>query len=178
MVRTKLFLLLIFLCYGCASLLYTQRSIPEVITDDFETDYKILGITQEYQVDKGFALRIPNYFYIRSWVNKQDLSTTHQLYVVRTYGYDWHFYDRAVLSGGEALGFTEIDSEVPGCSGGDCSFRETFGIDITNDLLEANRDGFDVKVSSRSGNSFVISITKQQIDSQLDWVNRVKDYSK
>ena len=149
---------------GCFSLPEVERE-ARVIEDDFERYIRIVGIGN---TSRPGPISKAQYF-LRSFTSKTKKGDTeHQLYVTATYsGENWHYYNRALLKGGETLEFIDISSDVD-CGGYECTYTKEMVAVIPSDYLQEHSGGFDVKISSKSGNEFVISVTSEQVSKQIE----------
>lgn len=109
---------------------------------------------------------------LRSWV-EEGAVPSHQLYVDIDYtGEGWRFYRTAETTEAQSVQLTDINSDVS-CSLNGCHYYETVGVNISHDFLLSRRDtGFTIRLSSKSGHSFVVTIpgnyTKGYIQSLVD----------
>ena len=143
------------------------RENVKVKTDEFEPTINIYGI--EHSVDDNLL----NRYFIRSFIDKVSKVVSHQIYVNYSYKGEWHFYRRANVSGGDEFKFTEIDRDVD-CSSSICSYYERFGITIPDKYLRDKIDGFSIKISAKSGHSFIINISGTQVSEQIRVIDSLK----
>lgn len=151
---------------GCASMM-TLRESPEVVDDGFEPVIKVLGV-ERTMPNMGLNTYM-NRYYIRSFVPRSGGAAEHQIYIIRTYTGDWHFYDRAAFRGGSPAEFVQIDRDVD-CSQYGCTYYEHMAVNLPPGYLEANKTGFAIKVYSQKGHSFTVDIKSAQISAQLSAV--------
>ena len=154
---------MILITISCMSL----RKEVSVVTDEFEPVITIKGI-EDYIGDD-----LKGAFFLRSFINKKTKDVTHQLYIYCNYRWDWRFYNSAYLSGGKALEFTEISRDVS-CTNGICTYYEHFGVDISDEFLRKNTEGFSVKISAKSGDNAVINVKSNQVIEQLKEIDKLK----
>ena len=150
----------------------TLRTEPVVEDDEFEKNATIKGVEKPIEGSK-----YKNYL-LRSWVSKDSGKVTNQLYVSYNYtSSDWRFYRNAKDENADVLDFIEIDRDV-NCSGSmyssQCTYFETFGITIPTEKLRDNKEGYRVKISAKSGDDLIISITSDQIRKQLEAIRSYK----
>ena len=144
---------------------------PKIEDDKFSSQITLIGETL-YVNPYGGLFRA---WKIRSWVTKTTKQIEHQLYVETSYIGEWKHFNAAADDHANALPVHIISSSVGNCMGG-CSLYETVGIDLSQTLLEANRDsGFEIKLSAQDGSSVILAISKQQVIGQLDGMQRALD---
>ncbi len=161
--------------------LHAQTSGPSGIqgveSDEFSNIMKINGIVESDSdaslgdifslIPRGNIFRL---WRLRSFVSKLDGSTTHQLYVSLDYasthryrGFDWASDDSAT-----PLTLTRISGYYD---------SEDIGIVVTEAALRAHAStGYRVKISARSGDSFILTISPNQIAAQLDTMEKCLRY--
>jgi membrane-associated protease RseP (regulator of RpoE activity) len=111
---------------------------------------------------------------IRAWVNKADHTVTAQLYVQTGYFWHWRFWEQAADDHANPLPVVAIDRSVDDCTGM-CSYTEIVGVDLTEDeLRQRAQDGFEIKLSAKSGDSLVLDITPDQIRPVLQTIDRYR----
>ncbi len=133
--------------------------------DEFEISATFLG-PQAFVDDVG-----EDYYFIRSWVNKETGAIKHQIYVVVRYGGDWRFYERARAVGGSTLDFTEIDRDVD-CARYGCTYTEDFGVAVSDSSLRAaTESGLSFKAVARKGADVVVNVSPDLITQQLDAIS-------
>lgn len=170
----KLFLLFIPLIFvGCSSSMYfTEQESPVVKNDSYSEETQILGISKRSKAEGGGIGGTSINYFLRSFINKNDSTTLHQVYIQSVYvGSDWNFYQRASLEGGKNLELLEIGRDVS-CSSYVCTYEETVAATIPNDILEESTSGLSLKVYAKSGNSFIVNLTAEQISAQLKEINQ------
>ncbi|MHA1739430.1 MAG: hypothetical protein ACTSWD_12645 [Candidatus Heimdallarchaeota archaeon] len=140
----------------------------KIINDEFEPTINVYGIEQTIEGS------LNNKYFIRSFINKQNKNTKHQIYVRYSYEGDWHFYYRANAKGGDAVKFIEIGRDVDCRSSSSCTYYETFGAIIPQEFLKDNISGFSIKFSAKSGDSFVVKISSFQINEQLEAIESIQ----
>jgi hypothetical protein len=113
-------------------------------------------------------LSVPNtnFFALRSWLDRENGRTVTQLYVSDSYEGPQRRWDAAYDIVGTALPFTAIRQDEIGCKRG-CSWVEDFAAEIPEHQLAAAANGFVVTFAARSGKRMTITVTPQQIHSQL-----------
>jgi hypothetical protein len=131
--------------------------------DQYSPSAKIIG--KKLMDDHTFSLAV---WYLRSFVDKKTGLVSHQLYVDTDYYGAWHFYQSANDDTEAALPFTQIDRQVISCTGWQCHYDETFGLDLDDSVLRAKAaTGFNVKVSAKDGAAIILQIVPEQIQPQL-----------
>jgi hypothetical protein len=107
-------------------------------------------------------------WFIRSWLNKSDHTSTHQLYVETGYTGHWRFWEIAADDHAQSHPVVAIDSTVFDCSGGSCIYRESVGVDLDDSFLRANAaTGFQIKLTGKSGDELILTITPDQVQPVL-----------
>jgi hypothetical protein len=84
------------------------------------------------------------------------------------YSGSWRFYQVASDDTATDLPVTEIDRQVGDCSNTlfGCDFYETVGVELPEAALRTHADtGYRIQVRAKSGNSQVLVVTKEQINS-------------
>jgi PDZ domain len=164
--------------------LHAQTSGPSGIqgveSDEFSPLMKINGIVEsENPLGGMFKTRR-----LRSFVGKFDGATKHQLYVTVDYFSSTRRkrFNEASDGSTTPLHVMPIASEFEaGCSrilfDYGCNYSEDIGIEVTETTLRAHAaGGYPIKISAKSGDSFVITISPNQIAAQLDTMRRCLEY--
>jgi hypothetical protein len=170
---SRLIILLLFIIFllKCATALAPLRKAVEVEDDKYERVATVVGIEEKIGADPMSFSR----FFIRSWIDKESGNVIHQIYVFYSYsGQNWRFYQRANSQEAQPLELTEIDRDV-NCYQYGCTYYETLGVMIADEYLRNHLNGFSIKISARSGHSFIIEVTPEQIKSQLI---KIQEYKK
>jgi hypothetical protein len=106
-------------------------------------------------------------WFIRSFYDKESHVAAHQLYVKISYLGDWNFFNFADDENARSLKVNNIGSRINDCTGM-CDFDETVGVDLDESTLRAKAQaGYEIKLSAKSGESFVLKISSEQIRAQL-----------
>ena len=164
--------------------LHAQTSGPSGIqgveSDEFSPLMTIHGIV-ESENPLGGMFKTWN---LRSFVGKFDGTTTHQLYVGVNYsssmGRNW--FNSASDDTATPLTVTHIATLADWrCSrnilANGCEYAEDIGIEVTTATLRAHAaTGYRVKIYAKSGESFVLVISPNQIAAQLDTMQRCLVY--
>ena len=159
-------------CVTPESILFKSQITPIVTNDEFSDNIKILGISK---INKTYAKKWNDWagtsfnYYLRSFVSKKDSTlSTHSIYTeFYSEGTGWLNPYRASIEGGSELEVREVDSDVS-CSSGYCSYYETISITMPEELLlDHINSGISVKVYGKSGHSFVINLSPEQISEQF-----------
>lgn len=165
-----LFLLTVFT--GCSSAMYfTEQESPIVKNDAYSEETEILGISERTTAEGGGIGGTSINYFLRSFIDKNDSTTVHQVYIETVYvGNDWNFYQRASLEGGKDLELLSIGRDVS-CSSYVCTYEETVGVILPQDILEKSTSGLSLKVYAKSGSSFIVNLSGNQISAQLQEIN-------
>ena len=159
-------------CVTPESILFKSQITPIVTNDEFSDNIKILGISK---IDKTYAKKWNDWagssfnYYLRSFVSKKDSTlSTHSIYTeFYSEGTGWLNLYRASIESGSELEVREVDSDVS-CSSGYCNYYEIISITMPEELLLDHIDsGISVKVYGKSGHSFVINLSPEQISEQF-----------
>ena len=168
-------IVLLSACSGIESLFFqfNEQITPTVTNDEFSDNIEILGISK---IDKthfngsGIAHTGTSFnYFLRSFVAKKDLQiASHSIYTqFYSRGTEWLDIYRASIKGGLELDVLEAGSDVS-CSSGYCTYKETISIIMPEELLLDHIDsGISVKVYGKSGHSFVINLSPEQISEQF-----------
>ena len=173
---------------GCAATPNVSSMSPSDIeqkvlvnNSEFDANIRLTGMNLKKVEESGF---LTGYDYInymtRSWVNKETSSVTHQVYISIAYAAGgWRFYNSATLKGGDPLEFTSINRDVVGCQGGtyvsSCNYKETIGINLTDDFLQSKSDdGISFRISSQSGKENVLNIPSNYLQGYLTAVKKAQ----
>lgn len=111
-------------------------------------------------------------YFLRSFVEKPKgvSKPTHEVYVIMRYsGKEWRWYRSAYLQSGIALKVEAIDEKVS-WSATSHHYVEHLCIKVTERILTENKNGFSIKLFSKRGYTYLITITREQIEKQLDTV--------
>lgn len=164
--------------------LYAQTSGPSGIhgvgSDEFSPYMKINGAIETGNPVGG----IRKLWRLRSFVSKASGATTHQLVVSVYYASSLRkkHFDEASDETATPLTVKPIWGEPEiGCSGKlfayGCSYSEEIGIDVTIDALRAHATtGYRIKITAKSGDSFILAISQSQIAVQLEAMERCIAY--
>ncbi|MGH6794109.1 MAG: PDZ domain-containing protein [Methylocella sp.] len=164
--------------------LHAQTSGPSGIqgveSDEFSPLMTIHGIVESENPLAGRSKT----WNLRSFVGKFDGATTHQLYVglnyfssTRRHTFSWASDDTAM-----PLTVTPIASLADhSCSrklfSYGCYYSEDIGIEVTTAALRAHAaTGYRIKISAKSGDSFVLVISPNQIAAQLDTMQQCLEF--
>lgn len=89
-------------------------------------------------------------------------------------GTGWCHYDTAADDTATALPISSMSSDVQDCNGETqaCIFTEGYAIDVSTSKVEAEASaGYQVKLSSASCNSFVLTVSPAQIQAQMQGIS-------
>ncbi|MBO0733653.1 MAG: PDZ domain-containing protein [Methylocapsa sp.] len=154
--------------------------IQGVESDDFSPVMKINGVVQSDNPLGGIAKR----WSLRSFVGKFSGVTKHQLYVSLDYfsAASRKRFNEASDNSATRLEVTSIANESEyGCSKNafayGCHYSQDLGIELAAEALRAHAAaGYPIKVTAKSGESFILVISPGQIAAQLDTVERCLKY--
>jgi hypothetical protein len=122
-------------------------------------------------------------------INSMDEANTYQMFSIRgdrsnqgvktfevlaqlTYFSQWRYYDSASLKGSPLTTFKVVGREAGACGERGCIFRELLSISVTEAFLKEHLDkGFQINLSSKSGNQSILYIPPQYIKGYLMAVN-------
>ena len=107
-----------------------------------------------------------NFYCLRSFVDRGSAETAHQLYVADSYDAPERHWDTAHDQAGRALVFVPISHDTISCEGG-CSYTEEFAANLADNELSDNPQGFTVTFSDRAADNMTITVSADQIATQL-----------
>jgi hypothetical protein len=108
-----------------------------------------------------------NYSCLRSFVDRKNGETAHQLYVAASYDAkrDW---SAAHDAAGQNLTFLPISRYQIACGpGGICSYSEEFAAKFSESELRQNPRGFSVTFTEAGGGAQTIAVSARQVSAQL-----------
>src|SRR5579859_7635524 len=111
---------------------------------------------------------------LRSWVNKSSHVVTHQLYVDTNYMWGRRSWDAATDDHAGEHRVVRIAFSAPGCRGRDktgCVFYETVGVELDDDFVRQHADGFQIRLTARSGDDLILTVTAAQIAPVLEAID-------
>jgi PDZ domain len=154
--------------------------IPGVESDEFSMLMKINGAVESDNPVAG----IFKTWRLRSFVSKRDGTAEHQIYVTLRYHSltSRNHFNSASDETAAPLTVKTIASNFEyGCSkkafSYGCNNSEHIGIDVTANVLRAHAaTGYRIKISAKSGDSFIIVVSPNQIAAQLDTTHRCFEY--
>lgn len=163
--------------------LHAQTSGPSGIqgveSDELSPLMKINGIIESENPLGGMFKT----WRLRSFVAKSDGATKHQLYVTVDYSSTTRKHFNEASDGSTMpLAVMPIASDFEGgCTRNafayGCNYSDDIGIEVTAAALRAHAaGGYLIKISAKSGDSFVIAISPNQIAAQLDTMKRCLEY--
>ncbi|HLI19615.1 MAG TPA: hypothetical protein VKV32_00745 [Stellaceae bacterium] len=151
---------------GCAA---PQYGPPRVVVqgDKFSDDVTILGVQVLVNPLMDFE---KEHWYLRSFVNPKAQRVRHQLYaeLIYTDGRNGAYF--AADNHARPYRVDLIYSEGCGRHAANdvCIRQDTVGIDIPEATLRAEAaQGFEMKISARSGYAVILSVTPEMINAQL-----------
>jgi hypothetical protein len=108
-----------------------------------------------------------NFSCLRSFIDRRNGDTAHQLYVAASYDID-RDWDAAHDDAGQALKFIPISRFKIACNGKiNCSYAEEFAAIIPESELIRNPRGFSVTFTDRAGDAQTIAVSGNQVAAQL-----------
>ena len=169
---SRLIILVLFIVFllKCATGGTPLRKTVEIDEDSNEKVAIVIGIEEKIGSPKSL-----NYSFIRSFMYKESGHVIHQICAYYGYtGKDWRFFTSAYSQEGRPLQLVEIDSNVTRYESINV-YYEAVGVTIADDYIRNHLNGFTIKVSAKSGDSFIIEVTPEQIKSQL---TKIQEYKK
>lgn len=143
---------------------------PRVVVqgDAFSKDVTILGV--QILDNQFFKAYDKAHWYLRSFVNPQAHTATHQLYAELIYadGRNGAYFASDSRTQSHRVDLLYHQGCGPHARDEVCSYEDTIGIDIPEATLRANAaQGLDIKVTARSGYARIMAITPEMISAQL-----------
>ncbi len=170
--KVMISIMLVTMLMGCATL--SLRQNVETEYDSFSGVTTYLGVESnntEYPDESLFATASARYF-LRTFV--EDKKVIHQLYVKSMYtGSDWPFFYRAIAEDKSELEFTKIGSDVSVISTSSMIYTEIFGLNISDEILERQSQGFKIKVYGKSGVEIILFIDEIMITNQIEAIRGI-----
>jgi hypothetical protein len=152
---------------ACGPLGSPPRTTVNVIGDKFSREIELQGIPL-HDPTNGIDL----FWEIRSFVNTQMRTATHQIYVEWTYTGQSSGHYHAADDTARPLPVQNIYKES--CAFNKCPRTDTIGIAIDEATLRRRAaTGFQVKLSAQDGSSGILDITRQMINAQLQAEDRI-----
>jgi hypothetical protein len=158
------------LLLGMAACAPVPSGPPRVVVegDAFSTDVTILGVQI---LDNQFLKPYDKaHWYLRSFVNPQAHTATHQLYAELIYadGRNGAYFASDSRAESHRVDLLYHQGCGPHARDEVCTYEDTIGIDIPEATLRANAaQGLDIKVTARSGYARIMAITPEMISAQL-----------
>ncbi len=171
---SRLIIIVLFIVFllQCATGNVPLRKSVEVNEDKYEGKEVAAFIGIEEKIGSPKAL---NKFFIRSWIVKESGGLLHQIYAQYGYaGKEWDFYTEAYSQEGQPLQLVIIHRDADYYESINV-YHEEIGITIPDEYLRSHLNGFSIKVLAKSGDSFMINVTPEQIKSQLI---KIQEYKK
>jgi len=159
---------------ACAQLAPPESAQPkaageaQVVAARQDLPQRFIGLIGTRAQHAPLFLGVPetNFYCLRSFVDRQNGETQHQLYVSDSYSGAERGWNAARDGTGHPLRFVEITREEITCDGG-CSYAEEFAAIIPEPELRASPQGLAVTFTGRSGAEKTISVSGGQITAQL-----------
>jgi hypothetical protein len=143
------------------------RTTVNVIGDKFSKEIELDGVPL-HDPTNGINL----FWMLRSFVNPQTHTTTHQIYVEWTYTGQSSGRYRAADDTARSLPVENLFKES--CAFNKCPRTDTIGIGIDEAILRKRAPtGFQVKLTGQDGTSGILDITSQMINAQLQAEDRI-----
>ncbi|MBV9861599.1 MAG: hypothetical protein JO267_05570 [Alphaproteobacteria bacterium] len=116
-----------------------------------------------------------NYYVLRSWIDRSNGQTLHQLYVETSYfGAEKHW--QAARDGwGQQLRFVPVSHDEITCENGTCSYAEEFAAAIPEPELRGSTQGLVVAFTDRVGEQMTIQVPPALIAMQLAAFDAARD---
>jgi len=171
---SRLIIVVLFIIFllKCATGNVPLRKIVEVNEEKHKGKEVAAFIGIEEKIGSPKAL---NKFFIRSWIVKESGGLLHQIYAEYGYtGKEWEFYTKAYNQEGQPLQTVKIHRHSDDYESINV-YHEEIGITIADEYLRSHLNGFRIKVSALSSDSFMINVTPEQIKSQLI---KIQEYKK
>ena len=169
---SRLIIVVLFIVFllKCATGTAPLRKTIEINEDAYEKAVVFIGIEDKIGSPKSL-----NKFCIRSWIVKENGGLLHQIYVYYGYtGKEWRFYTKAYSQEGEPLQTVKVKRDADRYESINV-YHEEAGVTIADEYLKRHLNGFTIKMSALSGDSFTINVTPEQIKSQL---TKIQEYKK
>jgi hypothetical protein len=109
-----------------------------------------------------------NFYCLRSFIDRRNGQTAHQLYVTDSYFGAERDWNTARDGTGTPLQVVAIGHDEISCdAGGGCSYVEEFAAKLPEGALRTSPDGLAVTFSSRSGDEKKIVVSAERVTAQL-----------
>jgi hypothetical protein len=146
------------LLMACASLPSAQRAKVEIRPVESDSELAVDGITSPYET---------GYHYLRSRVDLNQKSVNHELFVSSRVTEPDQTFVRAEGQDERPLETFPIESKWLGCPHGFCSWAIEWGVELSDEVLRANLEGYSLTGFTTSGSEVEITVTPAQIWNQL-----------
>jgi hypothetical protein len=169
---SRLMILVLFIVFllKCTTGNRPLRKTVEIDENIHEKAAAVIGIEERIGSPKAL-----NYFFIRSYIFKESGNVIHQICIYYGYvGKDWEFYTKAYSQEGQSLQLVKIDRDADYHESINV-YYETIGVTIADEYLRNHLNGFSIKITALSGDSFIIEPTPEQIKAQL---TKIQEYKK
>jgi hypothetical protein len=151
---------------ACGPLGPPPRTTVDVISDRFSKEITLVGLRRGDSFD-GDSVD----WMLRSFVNPQARTATHQIYV------DWFFQGHGTtkyFAADDTARALPVHQILKESCGRNCGQTDTITIAIDEATLRARAaSGFQAKLSTNNGAHVILNITPQMITAQLQAENRI-----
>jgi hypothetical protein len=154
----------------------TGGRTPTAIAVSAEQGGRFVGLTGPQQQHAEPFLGVPgtNFYALRTWIDRRNGETVHQLYVSDSYTGPRRDWNAARDSQGRPLRFVPIGKNEITCQPS-CSYIEEFAAAIPEaDLRNAAGSGLSVAFSARSGAEKTIAVPGELVRAQMVALDRVR----
>lgn len=186
MCRTALGGVIVFGLVACAHALHVpdleERHHVEVRQSEFEQETTLVGLNDMFADLEGLSqvgiMRAPKgEYFLRSWVDPDEQSVRHQIYVdIQYHREEWDHWRNANSEEAEELEVTRINTDVSRCSAttNRCTYNEIIGIGVEHEkLTRFEETGLRIRLYARSGREQDFVLSSEQIQAQLDEVRTI-----
>ncbi len=148
---------------------------PTAIAVSTEQGGRFIGLTGPRRQHAGPFLGVPgtNFYTLRSWVDRQNGESTHQLYVSDSYAGPPRDWNAARDTQGRPLRLIPIGRNEITCQP-NCSYAEEFAAAIPEPELRNSIGGLTVVFAARSGSEKTITVPGELVKAQLTGLDRVR----
>jgi hypothetical protein len=148
---------------------------PTAIAVSAEQGGRFIGLTGPQRQHTEPFLGVPgtNFYTLRSWIDRRNGETVHQLYVSDSYAgppRDWY---AARDAQGRPLRFIPISNNEITCQPS-CSYVEEFAAAIPEAELRSAAEGLTVTFTARSGSEKTIAVPGELVRAQVTGLDRVR----
>ena len=154
------------------------RAAPqvEIQDDNFSPSATFIGPAQSINPFGG-TYRL---WRLRSWVNKANGRVDHQLYVDTNYMWGRRGWAYANDDNAGEHRVVQIAHSASNCRGRDkagCVYYETIGVDLDDAFVRRRADGFQIKLTARSGDELILDVNAAQIAPVLEAIDAYQQHA-